>query len=154
MCSCVCVCSERASFQALLALPLSLAVSRRLSVYLAVLESVLYDGAQKAQRILKDTWPALPTATLTSTANANKTVVVRGGLVVWAKQRCAALHCALPLPLPLPLQAALRNSCFLLSVCAMHCRTSAVRANSCCCRVRQRSAHAYASVCVRVFINT
>lgn len=114
---CVRVCGERASFQALLALPLSLLVSRRLPacVCLDVLESVLFFGAQKAQHTLKDTWPALPAATLTSTANENKIVCMcvedslSGLKQRWAALRCAA-NCALPLPLPM--QAAVGEQLF------------------------------------------
>lgn len=159
---CVRVCGERASFQALLALPLSLLVSRRLPacVCLAVLESVLFFGAQKAQHTLKDTWLALPAATLTSTANENKIVCMcvedsLSGL----KQRCAALRCKLRAA-----TAAANAGCsggtavFCCQCVAMHGRTSAVRTNSCCCRVRRRRSaahmHMHICACVCVFKNT
>lgn len=61
---------------------------------LVVLESVLFFGAQKAQHTLKDTWPALPAATLTSTANENKIVCMcvedsLSGLALRCKLRAA-----------------------------------------------------------------
>lgn len=151
---CVRVCGERASFQALLALPLSLLVSRRLPacVCLGVLESVLFFGAQKAQHTLKDTWPALPAATLTSTANENKIVCV----CAW-RTRCLGLS---SVGLRCAATAAANAGCsggtavFCCQCVAMHGRTSAVRTNSCCCRVRRRrsAAHMHMHICACVCV--
>lgn len=154
---CVRVCGERASFQALLALPLSLLVSRRLPacVCLAVLESVLFFGAQKAQHTLKDTWPALPAATLTSTANENKIVCMcvedslSGLKQRWAALQTARCHCRSQCRLQWG------NSCFLLSV-RRHARPDKRSPHKQLLlpgqTTSQRSAHAYAHLCVCVCI--
>lgn len=112
---CVCVARERAFRPCWPCRCLSSSLDACLPcVCLAVLESVLFFGAQKAQHTLKDTWPALPAATLTSTANENKIVCV----CAWRTRclglssvglRCAA-NCALPLPLPM--QAAVGEQLF------------------------------------------
>lgn len=78
-------------------------------------------GAQKAQRTLKDTWPAL-TATPTATER-QRTVCTCAYVYAW-RTRClglsssSALHCV-ALPCALPLQAALALAATAVFCCQL-----------------------------------
>lgn len=87
LCLCACVCRER-ELLGLAGLVVCLRVRVCFCVYVCVRGCASIFGAQKAQRTLKDTWPALtatPTAAERDSALcARVRMYMRGGLAVWA----------------------------------------------------------------------
>lgn len=114
LCVCVCVCRERE----LLGLA-GLVVCLRVRVCVCVRGCASIFGAQKAQRTLKDTWPALtatPTAAERQRLCARVRICVEDSLSGLKQQLCAALRCAALRSATAGCTGTGSNSCFLLSV--------------------------------------